>query len=222
MIIYKATNKINGKFYIGKTIHSLKNRKRKHIWESKKPKHYFQTALKKYGIENFKWEILYTASTKQELNEKEIYYISKLSSNTIGYNLTSGGDCGPVKYGKDNAMYGKKRPEIAKLMSELRKGVPLKEEHKQKIKKQMQKYVGENNPAKRKESRNKIKNKAVKAKIKIEGVIYNGITDVCEKLNMSRSTVKQRLNSKSERFKNWKRIGYFNAENNKRYKENYE
>lgn len=209
MIIYKATNKINGKIYIGKTAKSLSNRKSRHKSNAKNKKYHFHNAINKYSLNGFNWEIIDTANTIEELNQKEIYHIaltSAFSCNNIGYNTTSGGDNGPIKYGKDNGMYGKKRPEIVKLMSELRKDVPLKEEHKEKIKESMQKYVGENNPAKRQESRKKISEKAKKRKVSIYGIIYTSINELCEKLNMSRSTVKQRLNSKSERFRKWKKL----------------
>jgi len=220
-IIYKVTNKTNGKFYIGKTIQALKTRISKHKNDVKNGSQtFFHRALRIYGFDNFEWEIIeYNVDNKSYLSEREIIHIAELSATnrTIGYNITSGGDGGPVMYGEENPMWGKKRPEIAKIMSELRKGVPLKEEHKLKIKKQMQNYVGENNPAKRSESRKKISNNAVKVIVSINGVIYNGITDASKQLNINRSTVKQRLNSTSEKFKDWKKIGYLNAEENKRY-----
>ena len=60
MIIYKVTNIINNKIYIGQTIHSLNIRKsqheRSHEYEYKTA---FSNAIKKYGKENFIWEIIY-------------------------------------------------------------------------------------------------------------------------------------------------------------------
>lgn len=93
MLIYRVTNKINGKVYIGKTRQSLIKRQRNHL----KFNHlnYFQLALKKYGSENFFWEILeQNILSENELNQKECYYIKVFKSNDkkYGYNLTEGGD----------------------------------------------------------------------------------------------------------------------------------
>lgn len=83
--IYKITNKINGKFYIGQSI----DIKRRFI-EHKTP-HGTMTsiklAIKKYGKENFSFEIIEECEVEQ-LDEKEIYWIEKL--NPI-YNRCSGG-----------------------------------------------------------------------------------------------------------------------------------
>lgn len=90
MIIYKITNNINGKMYIGQTINSIKERLRCHLKESSG---YFPKALRKYGIENFTIEIIdSSAKTIDELNVLERKYIKQL--NTLrpnGYNLQVGG-----------------------------------------------------------------------------------------------------------------------------------
>lgn len=94
MVIYKVKNKINGKIYIGQTIRDLDKRISGHIRESKleggnKP---FVNAIKKYGIENFEWEIIDEATSLDELDEKEIYWIKQLNSITPnGYNILGGG-----------------------------------------------------------------------------------------------------------------------------------
>ena len=97
MIIYKATNLINGKIYIGQTIVSLTERKGDHKRKSFKhnSKSSFHSAIRKYGFDNFKWEIIDTAETRKELNDKEKKWIKHYEStnNKKGYNLTSGGDC---------------------------------------------------------------------------------------------------------------------------------
>lgn len=93
-IIYKVTNIINGKVYIGQTIKPLYIRKNCHMQYSKREGcFYFHNALKKYGIENFSWEIIFKTENKFELNGKEKYYIKLYKSNNknFGYNQTSGG-----------------------------------------------------------------------------------------------------------------------------------
>ena len=109
MIIYKSTNKKNGKFYIGKTINKLKRRKSAHKYDSKKSKFYFQRAINCYGFDNFDWDVIDTANNVEELNEKEICWIAETSAMGLGYNLTSGGKNPPVMCGRDNPNWGKKR-----------------------------------------------------------------------------------------------------------------
>ena len=93
MIIYKATNKINGKCYIGQTRHSLEHRKTAHLRKAEKgvETHFYQ-AIRKYGEENFEWEILCSANDKKRLNELETFYITKFNSIKNGYNMVDGGD----------------------------------------------------------------------------------------------------------------------------------
>lgn len=96
MIIYKATNLENNKVYIGQTINKLSIRKQEHVKRSKYDKYltYFGKALRKYGEEAFLWEIIDTASTQKELNQKESYWIEFYNATNphIGYNLKGGGE----------------------------------------------------------------------------------------------------------------------------------
>lgn len=130
MIIYKITNSINGKIYIGQ--------------DSKNNPDYYgsgtylKRAINKYGKENFKKEIIEdNISNKQILNEREIYWIGKLDSRNpeIGYNLTIGGE-GTNGYiftkedkekisnavsGENNGMFGKHHTEkTRKKISKIR------------------------------------------------------------------------------------------------------
>lgn len=94
MVIYLLTNLINGKQYVGQTIQQLRFR----IYDHKlKKKFYIGQAIDKYGLENFKIEILEECSTKEQLDERERYWIAKLNTKAPnGYNLTNGGEgvCG--------------------------------------------------------------------------------------------------------------------------------
>lgn len=88
-IIYKITNKVNGKSYIGQTRYTLEFRWRQHL--HKKDNTYFHNAIRKYGAENFSLEVL-EECPYFNLNEREIFYIAKYDSFNSGYNLTIGGD----------------------------------------------------------------------------------------------------------------------------------
>jgi hypothetical protein len=79
--------------YVGQTIRTLKQRKSSHLSSSKKGStYYLHRAIRKYGAENFKWEVIYNASSEEELNEKETFFIKEYNTNSQdGYNLTEGG-----------------------------------------------------------------------------------------------------------------------------------
>ena len=92
--IYKATNKINGKSYIGKT-KDFPKRKASHI--SGREDHLFSRAIQEYGASNFDWEILEDNIIDSDVaDEREKYWIAKhntyfRSKNSTGYNMTKGG-----------------------------------------------------------------------------------------------------------------------------------
>lgn len=140
MIIYKATNKINGKCYIGQTRHSLEHRKKAHLIRARQgvETHFYQ-AIRKYGENNFEWEILCSASNKQTLNELETYYITKYDSIKNGYNMVDGGDNNimdieSVKTHHDNVMQSAEvRSKISNTMKSYRQTHPFTDEHRRKL-----------------------------------------------------------------------------------------
>ena len=89
MYIYKITNKLNGKIYIGQSIRSVE--KSGSYYGSGI---YIVAAIKKYGKCNFEKAILEHCSSVEELNTREIYWIAELNSTikNIGYNINAGGE----------------------------------------------------------------------------------------------------------------------------------
>lgn len=100
--IYKITNKINGKIYIGQS-KDIAHRWKEHKWRSKNCLYPIQKAITKYGIENFEFEVI-EECLLEELDDREIYYIDLYNSTNkaIGYNISKGGDTGPIMYGENN------------------------------------------------------------------------------------------------------------------------
>lgn len=99
--IYKITNKINGKIYIGKTsLPKIEDRMQQHIRDSKKArceKRPLYDAFNKYGIENFTIEEIEQVANDDIASQREQYWIKNLRTyvgfeDSIGYNATLGGD----------------------------------------------------------------------------------------------------------------------------------
>lgn len=91
-VIYKATNRKTGQSYIGATCHSIKQRQLDHIERALREEDgKFQNAIATYGKDAFEWTMIDTASTVNELAEKEKKYILNYCTKEDGYNSDSGG-----------------------------------------------------------------------------------------------------------------------------------
>ena len=102
--IYKATNKQNGKFYIGRTSYNTLSKRiacHVHYANNSKSNSPFPNALRKHGRNKFIWEIVEECA-REDAGKREIYWIDKLKPQ---YNATLGGDGGT---------YGKPCPEHVK------------------------------------------------------------------------------------------------------------
>lgn len=124
--IYKITNKINNKVYIGMTTKDIEVRWKQHLKVSKskndKNHRLIHKAILKYGVKNFTFDKLYETDVinLEHLKELEISYIEQYNSFKNGYNLTKGGD----------GTYGYKLSKSRKdYLSKLYLGAKLSEEH---------------------------------------------------------------------------------------------
>ncbi len=94
-IIYRATNRVNGKVYVGQTINTLKRRMSTHRQQAKHSdsSNHFHNAIKKHGWEAFEVEIIDSADSAEELNYLEIYWIRFYCATNPdkGYNTCLGG-----------------------------------------------------------------------------------------------------------------------------------
>ncbi|MBC5667289.1 GIY-YIG nuclease family protein [Eubacterium sp. BX4] len=111
--IYCIENIINNKKYIGQSV-NIEDRWRHHINELKRNEHdnkYLQRSYNKYGLDNFKFYILEQCNQK-DLDDKEIYWITKLDTYKNGFNLTKGGS--GIKNWTPSDEYKKK---ISKIVS---------------------------------------------------------------------------------------------------------
>lgn len=141
-VVYKFTNTVNGKVYIGITSRPISERINDHIKLSNSGRgSKFHNATRKYGFDAFVLEILEECFTKEDLQEKEVFYIAKYKADSrrYGYNLTQGGESGfhlapetKLKLSK-KAVGRKVSPEVCQHLSEVKKGRKHTEETKQKM-----------------------------------------------------------------------------------------
>ena len=90
--IYKITNILNDKKYVGKTEKDLESRWKQHLYKATSDgPMVISQAIRKYGKENFKFEVI-EKCLSEDVNKKESYWIGKLDTFENGYNSTLGGD----------------------------------------------------------------------------------------------------------------------------------
>lgn len=126
--VYKTTNLLNGKFYIGK--HQTENPNDGYLGSGKA----LEAAIKRHGRENFKKEILFDFPTQEEMDAKEKKILTEefIASNQ-NYNMGVGGEGGPHFKGKKHS------EESRKKMG--RPGKKLSAEHRKKISEKNRKRV---------------------------------------------------------------------------------
>lgn len=91
--IYKATNKINGKSYIGVTVNFNRRMKEHQYRHKEKTTSKFYRAIRKYGWGNFQWETIYTSNDWDfTYTIMENYFIRIYDTYKNGYNMTFGGE----------------------------------------------------------------------------------------------------------------------------------
>jgi len=129
--VYKITNKINNKIYIGYTKRTPKRRFQDHVYSSKNqpeksPK--FHYAIRKYRKDNFNIETIIQVETIEEAWKQEIFFIKQFDSYKNGYNMNEGGIGGNGKKLKGRVYtpeerkklyhYGENHPMWRKIVSE--------------------------------------------------------------------------------------------------------
>ena len=210
MIVYKITNKVNGKSYIGQTIQEPKRRLRLHYYS--KSCRALNSAINKYGRENFVFTIVSRADNLEQLNHREAYYI-KIYKTLFpnGYNLRSGGDNSRLSEETKNKIskankgqipwsFGKKlgpKSDLCKLKISLSK----------KGKKQNLTFQQKQAQLKGILEYNKNKKKAIIAYSKKDNTIlkFNSMCDA-EKVGFYQSEISKCCNSK---FKQYSHKGYY-------------
>lgn len=196
-VIYKITNLINDKVYIGQTIGDINKRFKKHLSQvnCKNVCSALYSAFSKYGKENFIVEsVIDGVYSKEELNELEIFYIKKFNSlSPNGYNLQSGGNSFTVA------------ESVKKQTSDTLKGrvITWKDKVSEGVKKRWQnKEYREKQTLQRHKKRGKYRDGIIKPLIiKLDNDLINkmygngdSINKIAKFLNVSFYTIKRRIN----------------------------
>lgn len=258
MQIYKITNLVNGKIYVGKQVKNNPNYMGSGFL--------IKNAIKKYGIDNFKKDILEDNIDNLEiLNIREIYWISLLDSTNVGYNIMAGGT------GGDTLTNHPRKEDIIKLRSLANTGQKRSDAQKENMSNSQKNYQNNLSPLEKSDRGKKIaesrkeriynngltekeieRNKKAgerlikiaqskdfrekqsirmkeqqtgkifsdehkknigiaskgrisvhRKKVQIENIIYDALGIASTELNIPMSTLKHRLNSVSDKFKEW-------------------
>ena len=207
-IIYRATNINNGKIYIGKTLRPLNIRIQNHMARARSGHTaYFYNAIRKYGADAFKWDILTRIEavtkklTNEYLNILEKEYIEQYKSyiRDNGYNMSLGGE-GLIpneelrKVLKKKAIERGKRREYREKMSRAKMGkkkLPMTEEQKDKLSKATKRTW--TNPDIRKRRLEGMIKHRTKIKCLETGKIYKSIAEAARENNVCGSNIGRAL-----------------------------
>jgi group I intron endonuclease len=127
LVIYKVTNTVNDKVYIGQTIRPLSDRWKQHLRDGRSFNYPFYRAIRKYGEDSFIIEEIDGANSLSELNYLEQHYIYMFKSLTDqnGYNILPGGKNfkmpQSVRDKISNSLLGRK--QIPKISKEEKSGI---------------------------------------------------------------------------------------------------
>lgn len=192
-IVYQTTNLVNGKIYVGQH--------KRHVGSND---YYIgsgsliKQAIKKYGYENFKCEVLHEFDTREEANEMEALIVNEdFIARPDVYNLIVGG-AGPG---------GKGRKLSSEHIDAIRKsklGIPRSEEVKRKmsITRKLRKIPSPNKGKKLSKDHREALRKAKIKPVKIDDKIYPSSKEVAEEYKVTTTTVRGRI--KSPKWPGWK------------------
>lgn len=210
MVIYRTTNLINGKIYVGKKV----NMKRFDSYYGSGIA--IKSAIEKYGKENFSKEILQECYSFDELNNAEKFWIKELDAVKTGYNISHGGDGfsgiskETIEKIRQKNLGSKRSEESRKRMSEARKGIIFTEEHKNNLSKARRTRVITEETRKKtsqswtdemkKEQANRNKKVIVCNETKKE---YSCAGEAAEKMKLSRSSIYHNLHGRNKGVKGY-------------------
>ncbi len=204
MEIYKITNLINQKIYIGKDVSCDKNYYGSGV--------FIKQSIDKHGKENFKKEIIDVCDNHEDLCIRETFWINYYNENGyVLYNITKGGEGGDTwsnnpnfdslreKYYKPIIIDGKEYESISLASRTLNLERNL---IKSRLKSyNFQNYLYKDNEINIKNGKFIDKHESKRKKISISGITYSSISEACEKLNKPHDYILWRLQSKS--YTNW-------------------
>ena len=185
-IIYKITNKINGKIYIGQTIGSLSARWHKHCRTNSKCMA-LKNAIQKYGKENFTIKLISHCESLNLANHREEYYIKIMKSlNPMGYNILLGGN--------NRVLSENTKNKISKTLKGRKQTVVHKKNHLKGI----QKRFRENKP--HPNSINALQKNCEKWKKPVicleNNRIFKSVSEAARYINSNSSNVSKQINGK--------------------------
>ncbi len=207
--IYKITNLIDGKVYIGQTCKENPwDRIKVHFRKTSRDISYINRAINHHSKNNFKWEILCSTWNKENLNDLERLFINKYNSMVPnGYNLTTGGDSGFRPTQDQIEQTSKRFRQYYKEHDHPFKGKKFSEAHVKALSKVRKGFDSEARQIARKKMHeaSMLKIKAINIKTQEEH-IFNSIAECARELNLNEACVSRTSKGSQNRsqHKGWK------------------
>jgi len=231
--VYKIINKINGKLYIGQT-NNLESRWLKHCSMSRviNYNHPLYNSIRKYGLDNFMYEIIDQFDNLDECNKSEELWIQNLRTQdrNFGYNIAFGGNnkttsqetkdkLSKLNSGEGNPFYGKTHSEETKQkLSEMRVDSIITDEIRSKM---SVSKIGKKNPMFNKHHTTKSRDKMSQIKIgKYDGEnnpFYGKTHSEETKQKLSEINTGKTLSEETKQKISTSLIGKMSGENNPMY-----
>lgn len=200
-VIYKMTNVVTNKSYIGQTTYANPEKRIKSHFVKRRGVDLVYNSSLNHGKSTFIWELLYTSFSFDDLNEKEIYFIDEFKTLVpLGYNVKLGGRGGGLCTPETKIKISQNIKNWYKTHISIHLGKKKTKEHCASLSKVRKGFTNENRRLASVKSRLKLSKSILAINISTKDeFIFNSIMECSRVLSLNSSNISRVLNKKQNR-----------------------